>query len=268
MTSRKKTDQWERILIFSDTHSVFLDRKAWKVFLQVCEAYQPDRVIGNGDTIDCVGISEHASKLALHSPETLDDFPFDYELDFTFNEILRPLRKAVGRSCKIDLRLGNHEWRFIRPNRANAKALAEILDVCAKRGATKLEDLLKLDKIDATLSYNGVDVLYDSFVLVHGKSTSPTAAKFNLDKYGCGTSGHSHRANSFTKYARGNLQGWWESGTLRTTKNVEYLVHGDQPDWVNAFLSLTINRNTGRFFCHTHYIIGGQCEFNGQLFSA
>ena len=53
-----------------------------------------------------------------------------------------------------------------------------------------------------------------------------------------------------------------------TTTNVEYFAHGDQPDWVNAFLSLTLHKNTGKFFCKTHFIIGGQCEFNGQFLSA
>lgn len=265
-----KSDHWERLLIFSDTHSVFLDRKAWKVFLQVCEDYKPDRVIGNGDIIDCVGISEHAHKLSSHNPELVDDFPFAYELDFTRKEILEPLRKAVGPKCKIELRLGNHEMRFIRPNRANATALADILDTCVKRRATRLEDLLRLDspKIKATLSYSASDTLYGTFTIIHGVKTNAGAAKANLLRYGSGTSGHSHRANSHTQVMQGKLQGWFESGTMRTIKNIEYLPHGDQADWANAFLSLTINRNTGTFFCKTHYIISGTCEYNGKLYKA
>lgn len=266
--------EWENILIFSDTHSVFLDRKAWKVFLQVVEdrraAGKLDRVIGNGDIIDCVGISEHASKINMLNPGVVDDYPFGYELDMTRVEILEPLRKAMGPKAKLELRLGNHEMRFLRPNRANAKALGDILDTCARRGETRLERLMKLHRpnIDATLSYNGVDVLYNTFTLIHGVKTSPTAAKQNLGKYGSGTSGHTHRANSYTQLMQGKLQGWWESGTMRTIKNIEYLVHGDQPDWANAFLSLTINRKTGTFFCKTHFIVGGKCEFDGRIYSA
>jgi hypothetical protein len=66
----------------------------------------------------------------------------------------------------------------------------------------------------------------------------------------------------------GKLQGWWESACLREIKDVEYVIHGDQPDWANGFLSLTINKHTGTFFCKTHYIISGKCEFNGVLFTA
>jgi hypothetical protein len=118
--------EWKRILIFSDVHSVFVDNKAWKIFLQVVEDYKADEVWSNGDLLDCVGISEHVHKLALHSPEVIDDFPFGYEIDFTRTQLLEPLRKAMGPKAKLVLRLGNHEWRFLRPNRANAKALAEI----------------------------------------------------------------------------------------------------------------------------------------------
>lgn len=259
---------WERILIFSDCHSTFLCRKSWNIFLQVCSDYQPDRVIGNGDILDCTSISDHASKVAHFNPDVLADYSFDYELEFTFNEILKPLRKAIGKKAKLELRLGNHSIRFLLPKRANAAALAEIHETCVKRKATQLEDLMKLDKVGATLSYNGVDVLYKSFTLIHGVKVSPTAAKANLLRYGSGSSGHSHRANSFTQVMHGKQQGWFESGCMRTVKNIEYLPHGDLPDWVNAFQSLTINKETGTFFCKTHLIIGGKGEFNGRIYKA
>lgn len=268
MATTKGSDGWERILIFSDTHSTFLCRKSWNIFLQVVEDYHPDRVIGNGDILDCTSISDHASKVAHFNPEVLADYSFDYELEFTFNEILKPLRKAMGKEARLQLRLGNHEIRFLLPKRANAAALAEIHETCVKRRATHLEDLLKLDKVGATLSYNGADVLYGTFTLIHGVKTNAGAAKANLMRLGSGSSGHSHRSNGHTQVMHGKLQGWQESGCLRTIKNIEYLPHGDQPDWSNAFQTLTINKNTGTFFLKTHLIIGGKCEFNGKLYSA
>jgi len=167
------------------------------------------------------------------------------------------------------IRLGNHEWRFIRPNLANAAALSDILDTCIRRKATTLEDLLRLSspKINAKLSYRALDTLYGTFNIIHGVKTNAGDAKANLLRYGSGTSGHSHRGNSFVQKMRGHLAGWWESSCLRTIENVEYLPHGDSPDWCNGFLSLTINRRTGTFFCKSHFIIGGQCEFNGKLYS-
>jgi hypothetical protein len=258
---------WERILIASDCHSVFLDRRAWNVFLAVCESARPDRVILNGDVMDCTSISDHARRVELFNPDVLEDYSFDAEIAFTHERILKPLRKAIGRA-KLELRLGNHEMRFLRPNKANPAALAEIVKTCTKRRATRLEELLKLDKLAATLSYNHVDELYGTFTLIHGVKFSANAAHQNLLRYGSGTSGHSHRANCHTQAMRRDLQGWWESGCMRSCKNVEYLPHGDVPDWANAFLSLTINRRTGVFFCKTHFIIQGATEFNGQVFRA
>lgn len=251
-------------------HSVFVCRKSWKILLQVIETWRPDRVISNGDLLDCVGISEHATKMNHLNPGIVDEYPFGYELDMTRVELLEPLRKAMGKDAKLMLRLGNHCIRFLKPNRANAKALGDILDTCVKRKETTLEGLLKLSspKINAHLSYNGVDTLYNSFTLVHGVKTSPTAAKQNLMKYGSGTSGHTHRSNSWTQTIGGKLQGWYESGCMRTIKDIEYLPHGEQPEWANSFLSLVINRNTGTYFCKTHHIISGKCEFNGEVFSA
>lgn len=246
---------------------MFLDKRVWNIFLQICEEYQPDRVISNGDLLDCTSISEHASKINVYWPEVLQDYSFEYELDMTYQEILKPIRKAIGKA-KLELRLGNHEMRFMRPNRANAHALAEIHEVCVKRRATQLEDLLKLDKVGATLSYNAVDILYGTFTLIHGVKTSAGAAKANLLRYGSGTSGHSHRGNSYMQKMRGTLAGWWESSCMRSIENIEYLPHGDSPDWCNGFLSLTINKNTGTFFSKSHFIIGNKCEFNGKVYSA
>src|SRR4051812_14846210 len=160
MSGRRHDERrFERILIASDLHSVFLDRQAFKVFLAVASSHQFTRCILNGDFMDCTTISDHARKVGFYNPDVLADYSFDYELSMVQTEILRPLRKALGKDCKLLLRLGNHEWRYIRPNRSNSAALSEIIETCNKRGATRLEDLLKLDKVGATLSYNAVDIL-------------------------------------------------------------------------------------------------------------
>jgi len=81
------------------------------------------------------------------------------------------------------------------------------------------------------MSYNAVDVLFWTFTVIHGVKASQGVAKQNLIRYGSGTSGHSHRMNSFCQVMHGKLQGWFESGCLRTVKDVEYLPMGDRPDW-------------------------------------
>jgi hypothetical protein len=118
--------------------------------------------------------------------------------------------------------------------------------------------------VDATLSYNGVDVLYRNFTLVHGIKTGQGAAKANLLQYGSGMSEHTHWANSWSQVLNGRLQAWLESGCMRTIDNIEYLPHGDKPDWANSFVSLTIHRETGTFFAKTNSSSGGSASSMGR----
>lgn len=266
MSRKDASGGFERIYIVSDLHGYFLDRQCWKVFLAICKEFPPDRVVVNGDFMDCTSISTHAKKVDVLNPDVLADYSFDYELSIVQTEILAPLRKALGPKPKILLRLGNHDIRYYRPERANAAALAEILETCHRRKATELEDLLKLSRYGATLSKKAIDSIH-GFTLVHGIKTTANAAKANLLRYGSGTSGHSHRGNSFIQRMYGGMHGWWESFCFRKIDFIEYLPHGDLPDWCQGFLSLTI-RPDGKFFCKAHPIIKGQCEFNGTVFTA
>src|SRR5205823_1870151 len=149
-------------------------------------------------------------------------------------DILRPLRKAVGKSTKIVYRLGNHDRRMMSMAENNPTALAEMLKTILRHRSPYLEDLLQLDRYGVRLSHKPVDTLYDRWNFVHGVKTTANAAKFNLQRYGNGTSGHSHRMSTFTQQMQGRLGGWWESGCLRTIDSVEYLPFGDRPDWAQG----------------------------------
>lgn len=244
-----------------------MDPKAYGCFLAVASEGGFDQVILNGDVADFSQISSHAKKIGAFQREYQDEISLVEEIHWIKSQILAPLRKAVGKT-PILMRLGNHETRFLSIAENNPTALAELLKAMRKLKSLYLEEVLQLDKYGIKLSYRAKDVLYGTFSLIHGVKSSQGVAKANLLRYGSGTSGHSHRMNAFTQVMHGKLQGWWESGCLRTTQNVEYLPMGDQPDWASGFLTLTINRNNGHFFCTPHFIIDGQCEFNGQIISA
>lgn len=262
-----KGNDWQRVLICSDIHGVFCDFKAFSLLLQVASSFPFDACIVNGDFADFPTISDHSKKIELLRPELLEEeqYGLDAELTLVENHIIKPLRKALGKKSKLTLRIGNHEFRLLHPNRSNAGAVAEILAVQNRRKEQRLEGLLHLSKYDAKLSYNAQDRLFGSFTLIHGDKTSQNAAKANLLKYGSGTSGHSHRGNCFTQVLMGKIHGWWESCCLRTVDSIEYLPFGVRPDWVQGFLTLWINKS-GHFFCTPHFIIDGKCVVDGQLF--
>lgn len=265
MATTKGSD-WQHILIASDLHGCYLDRQSYSVFLGVCSSFAWDHCFLNGDVCDFTQLSSHDKKVGKYQRSFQDDFTLDEELHFIRNDIFKPLRKALGKT-KITMRLGNHDSRYLSIAENNPSALAELLKTMRKHESIHLEDVLALDKFGIDLSYNAEDTLFDSFTLVHGVKTTKNVAKQNLATYGSGTSGHSHRMGCYTETQRGKVQGWWESGCLRTTKNIEYLPFGSRVDWSQGFLELHINRN-GEFHCIPHFIINGRTWMNGQLFSA
>ncbi len=179
----------ERHMIISDLHSTFMDEKAFKVFLAVYKDNQFDRLWMNGDTMDFPMISEHKQKIEAFNPHIIKEYSLDEEIEFVKENILKPLHEAQKKT-PITLRIGNHCARFIRPNKANANAIAEILSASRLRNCTRLEDMLCLKDYNAHLSYNGVDMIADQFALVHGERLGENAAKKNLELFGSGSSGH------------------------------------------------------------------------------
>lgn len=256
--------KWHRVLIGSDLHGPYLDRQAYRCFLAAASEFPFDQCILNGDVADFSQLSSHAKKVGAYQREFRDDISLEEEIYTIKGEILKPLRKAL-KKVPVLMRLGNHDTRWLSVAENNPTALVELLKSMRKAESLYLEDVLDLARYGVRLSYNWVDTLFGTFTLIHGVKCSPGVAKANLLRYGSGTSGHSHRMNCWTQVMHNKLQGWWESGTLRTVEKVEYLPMGDKPDWAQGFLTLTINKETGTFFCTPHFIINGKCEVNGQL---
>lgn len=272
MRKRASTDGWLHALICSDLHGPFLDRKAYAVFLQACEAGfrgEPwDQVIANGDVCDFSQIAKHDKKIRMIGREYQQEVSLDEELNIVREEIFRPMRKALGRTTKIMMRLGNHEDRFQNVVETNADAVSKMLKTMRRYHSLYLEDLLDLDRYQVSLSYKPIEVLFGTFTVIHGVKSSKNVAAQNLRRFGSGTSGHSHRMGTFTEVMHGKIQGWNESGCLRTIHNVEYLPFSDRPDWSLGFLELHIHKQTGAFHCIPHFIIDYRTWFNGQLLSA
>lgn len=241
-----------------------MDEKAFGVFLSVYKDFPFDHLCINGDLLDFPTLSEHKQRLAQLRPDILDSYDLAGEIEYVQEAILAPLHR-IKPDVRILVRLGNHEDRFVNPTKDNARALSDILSVSRWTKNTQLEEILTLRKFNASLSYNGVDRIRNTFALVHGVQTSEGAPKANLKKYGSGASGHSHRANSFLERHIDGVRGWFESGCLRTTKDIEYLPRGEIPNWQQGFLSLAI-RPSGWFCCQTHLIVNGKCFFHGTFY--
>src|SRR5439155_27389345 len=110
----------------------------------------------------------NARKVGGFQREFADEISLAEEIHWIRTQILAPLRKAVGPKTPILMRLGNHETRFLSIAENNPTALAELLKTMRKLKSLYLEDVLELDKYGVRLSYNAIDVLYDTFTIIHG----------------------------------------------------------------------------------------------------
>lgn len=267
MKSRSKSaSEFQKILVASDLHGCYLDKRAYRVFLAVAASTKWDLVVLNGDVADFSQISSHEAKIRSNGHEFFDVPTLEEELEFIKQEIFAPLRKAVGPKTRILMRKGNHEDRWDNISETNATALSELLKTFRRNKSLYLADVLCLDKYKIELSEKAEDTFGGCFTFIHGDSLSKTAAKNNLMRYGSGTSGHTHKMTMFTDVVYGKRHGWWESGCLRTTKNVEYLPFGKRTDWSHGFLELHVRE--GEFHCLPHFIVNYTTVFRGQTFSA
>ena len=235
---KNKHDTFYKIAIISDIHSQFVDPRAFDLFLNIYKDNKFDQLIINGDLCDFPTISSFAHRIETFNPHIVKHYDLDEELDFIENYILRPLHKTKPK-VPIMIRLGNHEKRFVRPIKSNINAIAEILETSRRRNATRLEDLLHLDKYNATLSYKIVDILFDKFAVTHGTALNKYRCERYIQEYlmsGC--SSHSHQGLKFEKTTHiGHIE-WVETFCLRTIKNIEYMEEGVIPNWSQGFVDI------------------------------
>lgn len=259
------SDGFERVLILSDLHGPFLDKRCFKIVLDVIADWKPDTIILNGDTADFSQISKHDRKIRFKGGQYDVPWGLYEEIMFIRHQILEPLRKAAGKA-RIIFRKGNHEQRWDDIVATNPGVLSEMLTTARRLRSFEIPDILQFQKYGITYDPTPILRLHNLFTVIHGVKTSKMAPRDNLRLFGSGTSGHTHRLGVWTEIMHGHLQSWTESACLRSVDDIEYLPFGNKPDWSQGFASLYINKK--KFFCTPHQIIGRQCEFHGKIYSA
>lgn len=99
-----RTPKEIRVASISDIHVPYTDydRLDWAVSVAARE--KPTHFVLNGDLLDCTGISTHGSE---HKHSLEDEI-------HEGADVLKTIRLAMPRTCKLILRLGNHEQRINR----------------------------------------------------------------------------------------------------------------------------------------------------------
>lgn len=271
--SESEFDQWQqrklfdkklyKVLIFSDPHGWLADLTALRCINKVLQHNKFDEVIINGDLTDLPYISKHTQR--LYEDGILKGYSEVKEIEYTRDEILKPLRLSTGANIRV--KIGNHDERITKPFNIGDKQLARLAVLHQHFDTTKYEKMLGLDDgfiYDPTDVYN----LFDVFSITHGLSLNKNAAEKNIYEYmSSGSTGHTHRLNSKYLTNKRNPYVWLESGCTRLIQQVEFFPTGKVADWQQGFIEVVFTKDDDvRFYASPTIILEGRCYYNGVVY--
>lgn len=242
----------EPILIVSDAHHPYIDKRAWGLMLKVGKELKPKHIYIIGDFLDCFSVSSHSKE----PPRALK---FRQEVDAGLSALdqldeLKAINKVfIG---------GNHEDRLERYLEDKAPELYDFIDI---------PKILELKE----RGWNYIPYKHDTKLgklwLTHDVGTAGRNAAFKaLDTYQHSIiTGHTHRmcyvveGNATGEVKLSAMFGW-----LGDADRVDYLQRQLVfKNWVLGFGIGYLNPSTGLVYMTPVPIVGGySCCVNGKLF--
>lgn len=249
---------WETTVVFGDVHVPFHDPVALGLVFDFIAETQPDRVVINGDFLDCYKIS-HFSK----DPARGDSFAAEIKQG---RALLYQLRE-IAPDSEIVYICGNHEHRLHRYIIDNAAELRGL------DGLT-IEEQLHLDALEIDWVGCPADKFIDTSIRMgnllvghfnHANQHSGYTAKVLLDKYGLSLiQGHVHSMGVSNKTLADGPVMAWEGGCL-----CDLQPHYCVPQkWAHGFV--VVHRELDGTFFHAEpvLILDGRFFYGGRLWTA
>jgi len=187
----------EKIVILSDQHARYHDRRTEDAVLNFLSDFKPNLIVNNGDLFDFEALSSFRKTLAARA---------SLEEDKAWGNALLCAQRAVVPDAEIVLIEGNHEERLERYLLDNAEALSASLNV---PGFCELPDYVEyIGPYGMGLDWHGVLVYHGSRLGIN-----PSKAEL-LDAGTSGVSGHTHRLGSYYHTDRSGAHAWYMGGCL------------------------------------------------------
>ena len=194
------------MLVWSDVHYPFADRRAVDVIEQITADLKPRVLMCLGDIFDFYELSTH------RGPKDDEDIFMD-SLEEGSRHLAR-MREISGADHAY-FRAGNHEDRWERTMEQARKDVRfrQLLRLPKVRKALEFEEVVGFEEMGYEYApYMEGDILVweDKLVLTHGDLTSKHTSMAMVGKYGKSVMfGHMHRINNFTKRdLKGQESGW------------------------------------------------------------
>lgn len=203
-----------RVVICSDVHIPFHDKKAVDAFLKYCKETQPEVVVLNGDILDMFMLSRFTKGEGRNPLAEI----------VLCRQFLKDIKKAVP-EAKVYYVIGNHECRLEKYVLTKAPEVASIV-----------EDVFT---IIGTQRYGvfgcGSLTINKEFLIKHGtllgNKSGLSAIKELENCYMSGASGHSHKLSLYIVRKAGRKLMWMETGGLMSM-TPDYMIH---PNWQQGF---------------------------------
>lgn len=242
----------EPIVVVSDAHIPYHDKRAFDLLLKVGRAIKPVHLIIIGDFIDCYAVSAHSKDPTRATQISTELRAAEAALD-QLDDLGAKHRIYLG---------GNHEDRLQRYLQDRAPELFDLV---------RIPDLLRLkDRGWRYVSYKDHyrlgKVHFTHDVGVAGR----TAVYRCLDTYQhSNVTGHTHRLGYIVEgNALGEFKLSAQFGWLGDARKVDYLQRAKVlKDWALGFGVGYFDRKTGYVYLTPVPIVNYTCVINGKLYS-
>jgi len=245
-----KKNKLEKILIVSDTHRPYHNKKAWALMLRAAKEFKPDTVVIMGDYADFFDVSSHSK-----SPERR------FQLAEEIADVKVGLQelKDLGASRQIFIE-GNHENRLVRYLADKAPELFKLINI---------PDILELKKFDFEYvpykEYTTIGKMNFTHDLGQAGRTAHLKA---LDSFQDNIIiGHVHRMHySVEGDAKGVKHLGASFGWLGDENEVDYMHKAKiKREWCLGFGIAYHNKTTGNVYAVPVPIIENTCLIEGKL---
>jgi len=237
----------EKVVVLSDWHVPFEDKKIIELELAFCKEEQPDIIIFH-ELHDFYPISSFEK-----NPERLDDLQREIDL---VNVYLERFRKACPKSRFILLD-SNHLDRL-------RKFIWKMAPAFNGVRALKIQNLLELSKFKVEFKK---EFMYHSVLFKHGnivRKFSSYTAKGEWEKEGTsGCSGHTHRLGIFFHTDRSGSHVWVETG-CGCQLDAEYI--NGIANWQHGFAVFGFDKS-GHFYPTVVPIVNYRIDWGNKTFT-
>lgn len=243
-------DVQKKVAVLSDIHYPYEDEKVCEIADMFLVDYKPDIVVYNGDVVDCYAVSSF-EKSPSHKMDIQE------ELDYGNRKVAERMDRLPSVQQWYWLE-GNHESRFRRLIRRDAKALETLRDLSFEKSAG-IEDL------GITWVPGHEELMIGSLLFTHGTTArrhAGSSARAHYEMYGCSVIvGHCHRLSVGYKRNKFGDHALIENGTL-SDLDVEYAKF---PDWQHGFTTIDYDGND--FGVTSHAIKDYKLIANGVVYA-